>query len=278
MRQRLLTAFLGIPIIVAALWAGGAVWTVFLAVLSAAGVFEAYRLANAGGRRPDMPVGLVLAPVLVLAALGPTLAVERAALALGVIAAFIAQVLRSPAERSADDWAATIASPVYVGILLGYGVMLRELPSGLAWTLAGVGMVWMNDSFAYFGGRAFGKTPLSPSLSPNKTREGFLVGGLATVLLALSIPWLGSLLPAEHATTVAMASPLGMALLGLTVALAAPVGDLAKSFLKRQVGVKDSGTIFPGHGGVLDRTDSLLFAAPFVYYGASFMIRLGGGG
>ncbi len=277
MRQRLLTTLIGVPIIVAALWVGGWVWMLFLAVLAAADVFETYRLAKAGGRRPDMAIGLVLAPALILDALVPALAIERAALALGVMAAFGAQILRPPAERSADDWTVTIASPVYIGSLLGYGVLLRGLPGGLVWTLAGMGLVWVNDSFAYFGGRAWGRTPLSPSLSPKKTREGFLVGGLATIVLALAVPWLASLLPGEDAAILATASPLGLALLGLVVAVVAPLGDLAKSFLKRQVGVKDSGTFFPGHGGVLDRTDSLLFAAPFIYFGAWAIMALGGG-
>lgn len=275
MAQRLLTAVIGIPIILFALWRGSWVWALFLALVAAMDVLETYRLARAGGRRPDMAIGLVLAPVLILDALFPTLAIERAALALGVISAFVAQILRPPDERSADDWTATIASPVYIGSLMGYGVLLRQLPGGLAWTLAGVALVWANDSFAYFGGRTFGRTPLSPSLSPRKTREGFLVGMLATIAFAASLPWLAGLFGPTLAPLPTM-SVWSMALLGLLVSVVAPAGDLAKSFLKRQVGVKDSGTLFPGHGGVLDRTDSLLFAAPFVYYAAWVMMHFAG--
>jgi phosphatidate cytidylyltransferase len=252
------------------------VWALLLAVLAALDVWETYRMARAGGRRPDVPIGLLLAPLLVLDALFPLLAIERAALALAVIAAFVAQIMRPAEERSADDWTATLASPVYVGSLMGYGVLMRNLDGGLAWTLVGVILVWVNDSAAYFGGRALGRTPLSPSLSPRKTREGFAVGMVATVVVAAALPWLSGL--AGDALAPVPAMPWWqMAVLGLLVSVVAPVGDLAKSFLKRQVGVKDSGTLIPGHGGVLDRTDSLLFAAPFVYYAARLMTYFAGG-
>lgn len=272
MTQRLITAAIGIPLILATLWLGGWWWAIFLAVLAAMDVWEIYRLARAGGRRPELPIGLLLAPILILDAMLPLWAIERAALALAVILAFVAQMLRPAEERSADDWTVTIASPVYIGSLLGYGVLLRNLAvGGLAWTVAAVVLVWVNDSFAYLGGRTFGRTPLSLSLSPKKTREGFLVGMAATVALAALLPWLTSFWPEFFAPLPAM-SPWGMAFLGLLVSFVAPAGDLAKSFLKRQVGVKDSGTIIPGHGGVLDRTDSLLFAAPVVYYAARVMM------
>jgi phosphatidate cytidylyltransferase len=272
MTQRLITAAIGIPLILVTLWLGGWWWAIFLAVLAAMDVWEMYRLARAGGRRPDLPIGLLLAPILIVDAMLPAWAIERAALALAVIWAFAAQILRPADERSADDWTVTIASPVYIGSLLGYGVLLRNLTvGGLAWTVTALLLVWVNDSFAYLGGRAWGRTPLSLSLSPKKTREGFLVGLVATVIVAALLPWLASFWPQQFAPLPAM-SPWSMALLGLLVGFVAPAGDLAKSFLKRQVGVKDSGTIIPGHGGVLDRTDSLLFAAPFVYYAARIMM------
>jgi phosphatidate cytidylyltransferase len=271
MRQRLVTALVGIPLIVAALWLGGWVWACLLAAVAAADVWETYRLARAGGRRPDVAIGLLLAPVLILDARFPHLAVERAALAAAVIGAFAAQILRPADERSADDWTATLASPVYIGSLMGYGVLLRDLvPGGLAWTLAGLALVWANDSAAYFGGRLFGKTPLSLSLSPRKTREGFLVGLAVTVVLAALLPALAGLAP-EALAPLPGYPAWAMAIVGLLVSFVAPMGDLAKSFLKRQVGVKDSGQLLPGHGGVLDRTDSLLFAAPFIYYAARVM-------
>jgi phosphatidate cytidylyltransferase len=275
--QRVLTAAIAIPLILAALAVGGWVWALLLAVVAALDVWETYRLARAGGRRPDQPIGLVLAPILVLGAVVQGWSVERAALALAVIAAFLAQFLRPADERSADDWTATLASPVYIGSLMGYGVLLRDLAlGGLAWTLVGVLLVWANDSFAYIGGRALGRTPLSPSLSPKKTREGFFAGMLATTVLAAALPWLASAIPAGGLLDPLVGvSPLALALLGLVVSLVAPAGDLAKSFLKRQVGVKDSGTLIPGHGGFLDRTDSLLFAAPVVYYGARVIQYLG---
>jgi phosphatidate cytidylyltransferase len=246
-----------------------------LALVALAGAGETYRLARSGGRRPSTALAL-LAPALVLAAAFPAPEAPGALLALAVILAFGAQIGRPAAERSADDWAMTLAAPVYVGGLMAFGVLLRDLvPGGLAWTLAGVAMVWANDSAAYFGGRLWGRTPLSPTLSPKKTREGFLAGLVASVLLAALLPALARAWPApEQLAPLGLVPAWQLALLGAAVALVAPLGDLAKSFLKRQVGVKDSGNLFPGHGGVLDRTDSLLFAAPVAYYGARLIMAL----
>jgi phosphatidate cytidylyltransferase len=272
MRQRVLTALVGIPIILITLWFGGWWWAGFLAIVAALDVWESYRLARAGGRRPVRGIGLCLAAALAIAPMLPNLHVERGALALSVMAAFLVQILRPPAERSADDWTATLASPVYVGSLIGYGVLIRQLAgaAGLAWMVATLLLVWTNDSMAYFGGRKFGRTPFEPTLSPRKTREGALIGGAATVVLGLALPWLGHVVPAVLGP-LATVAPWAMGLLALGVSIVAPAGDLAKSFLKRQVGVKDSGTLIPGHGGFLDRTDSLLFAAPIVYFGARLL-------
>lgn len=162
----------------------------------------------------------------------------------------------------------TCLSLVYIGLPFAHFILLREL-TGRMYTLPlwgsvslGEALLWMtmfatwaSDTFAYFGGRAFGKTKLLPKVSPKKTREGALcgfIGCVATVLL-MGCLWLDY-------------SAVSMLLLGLGIGFFAPLGDLVESILKRSCDIKDSGNFFPGHGGVLDRCDSLIFSVPFAYY------------
>lgn len=149
----------------------------------------------------------------------------------------------------------TFIGPFYVGLLLSYALRLRYLPdNGLIWTILLMLGTWGTDTGAYFAGRYFGKHHFFPRISPKKTWEG-VVGGiiLAIVAALLVLPFLG--LPLWHALP-----------LGLLMAAAGIMGDLVESLIKRASSVKDSGTIFPGHGGILDRIDSLIFVATALYF------------
>jgi phosphatidate cytidylyltransferase len=143
----------------------------------------------------------------------------------------------------------------WVGVAIAHVVMLRELPHGggiVADVLVGT---FVGDTGAYFGGRALGQTKLAPRLSPNKTTEG-LFAGIVTAVLAV---WIAGLYQDWLSGTDAL-------LLGLGVALAAPVGDLFESFIKRDAGIKDTGRLFGAHGGALDRLDAVLFTLVVGYY------------
>ncbi len=145
---------------------------------------------------------------------------------------------------------------IYLPLLLGHLVLLRQLPDGRGWVFLVLFAVMACDSLAYFVGSSFGKHKLYPSVSPKKSIEGGLgglVGSCLGVWLAkvLFLPTLG----VEH-----------VILVGLLIGVVGQIGDLFESLLKRACGVKDSGGIFPGHGGILDRLDSLLFAFPLAYY------------
>ena len=119
---------------------------------------------------------------------------------------------------------------------------------------------WASDSFAYFAGRAFGSHELAPAISPNKTIEGFFGGLIGTIAVVVGLGWL-------------LAMPLPqMAALGAAIAVLGTLGDLVESMMKRQTGIKDSGAIIPGHGGVWDRFDSVLFTAPLVYYYTVYIV------
>jgi len=164
-------------------------------------------------------------------------------------------------KAAASEAALLFFGVMYIPFLLGYLVLLRSQPQGFKWILLIMFIVMSCDSAAYFVGCRYGKRRLYPEVSPKKSVEGAL-GGLA-----------GSLLGALIARLLFFAElSVGDALLaGMLIGSLGQVGDLFESLLKRSCGVKDSGTIFPGHGGILDRLDSILFAAPATYYYALFV-------
>ncbi|HEY0344780.1 MAG TPA: phosphatidate cytidylyltransferase [Solirubrobacteraceae bacterium] len=149
----------------------------------------------------------------------------------------------------------TVFGVAWIGLALAHGVLLRDLPHGGGIIVDILVGTFVGDSGAYLGGRWFGRRPLAPRISPNKTVEGLLVG-MGTAVLAT---WLAGTYQDWLSGTDAL-------LLGLGVALAAPVGDLFESFVKREAGTKDSGRLFGAHGGALDRLDAVLFTAVAGYY------------
>jgi phosphatidate cytidylyltransferase len=153
----------------------------------------------------------------------------------------------------------TVFGICYVNWLLGYGFWLRELPSGKEWILLLVWVTWLGEAAAYLVGSSIGRHQLAPVLSPRKTIEGAVAQvGMSVVAAVIGQAWFFGALPREHALLVG-------ALLGVV----GQVGDLVESLLKRSVGTKDTGQLIPGHGGMLDRIDSLLFNTPVLFYYAA---------
>jgi phosphatidate cytidylyltransferase len=227
-----------------------------------------------------LPVCVVVAVLTVVAvAAGWPGWVYSALAATTLIAPIVALIFRPSLDGTLASWMATVFATLYIALPLGHVVALRQIAGvtagaggwltalegrlgfrgaalGLAWFLLALITTWLTDTFAYLGGRAFGKHLLAPVVSPKKTWEGFAAGIVGAILTAVIANWCFG---------VGM-RPLIAALVGILIALAATVGDLAESLLKRQTGVKDSGTLIPGHGGILDRIDGLLFAFIVVYY------------
>ena len=262
---------------------GGWWFTLAVGVMVHLGLLEFFRMAQSKGIRPATKTTLVAVQLLLLATMaasdgpgGGWFAQELAAAVLPVSGALICGwLLLQPRPGTIADVAASIFGLFYLGFLPSHWIRLRELPDGLglALTLIACFMVVGTDIGSYVIGRRLGRTPLSP-LSPGKTVEGAL-GGLACSMLVGVIGGVSMALtrgagsgasvePANLVLSAALWAVLGAAV-GAVVALMALVGDLTESMLKRDAGLKDSGDVIPGHGGILDRIDSFLFAPAVVY-------------
>lgn len=264
-RKRLAVAAVGIPLCVAVVYAGALATALGLALLAAQGMKEYVTIFRSGGERPFLAAGVVAAAAFPLAtfAAGPALAWQAVA-GLLMALAFGALLVDAPEEGPVKAAAVTLVGVLYVGGLLAFAVPLRAeftdgRLAGTALFFLPVGVTWLTDTSAYFGGRAWGRRPLAPRVSPNKTVEGAAAGLVAGVAggYLYGVWLLGAV--GEGMT------PLPAAALGLLVAVAAIAGDLVESVLKRECGVKDSSDLLPGHGGLLDRMDSLLWVFPVTY-------------
>ncbi|MDV2989118.1 MAG: phosphatidate cytidylyltransferase [Dehalogenimonas sp.] len=178
-----------------------------------------------------------------------------------LLAAFVAGsllYLLKPGDRSQAfiRWAWTLAGVIYIGWLLSFIVALRGLDGGREWVFFALGVTAASDTFAYFIGRVFGKHKMAPSISPNKSWEGAVGGAVCAVIMALILKAVFDL-PASY---------LELGLLGLAASAVGQAGDLVESLFKRNMAIKDSGNSIPGHGGFMDRMDSVVFAAVLVYY------------
>ena len=271
--KRVAVAAVGIPVVVGALWVGG--WALGVLVAAAAGVAAAefYHLAEARGVRPFSVLGIVAAGALVLiATANPTPGALGApflgvALVVTLISLGGAVWLRWPGGEPLGAVSITVAGVLYTGGTLAFVPLLRELGGGAAGALGPLAAMsfvflpllttWIGDTAAYFAGRAWGRAKLAPSVSPGKTVVGAVAGliGSTIIAMALSAVVLGKL-------DVARVSLPTSAWIGLLLGVSGQLGDLVESMLKREAGVKDSGKVLPGHGGMLDRIDSLLFSIP----------------
>jgi phosphatidate cytidylyltransferase len=243
-----------IPAIAVALFLvieGGAVFALGMFVLGAVCMHELYGMYERA--RPARLAGyLALAGLLAAALYGDQFQVLLVAVvALPVV---FALTLLQP-QPSVGGLAMTLLGVYWIGFALAHAVMLRGLPHGLGIVIDIAVGTFLGDTGAYLGGRLFGQRPLAPSISPNKTVEGLVIGMFFAVLGVWIAGRYQEWLPGTHALV-----------LGLGVALVGPIGDLFESFVKREAGTKDSGGLFGAHGGALDRLDAILFAAVVSYY------------
>jgi phosphatidate cytidylyltransferase len=273
--RRLVVAGVGIPFGVAIFYFGAWPTGLVLSAVAAVGTLELFRMAQVSGWKPFPWLGLPAAAALVLTAIweGGLLGWSAHVLAVTVLLLLAslgsAVFLRGPAGHPLPSVAVTVFGPLYLGVTLGFALQLRAFPGisegepGWAGALLGIFALtvpWVGDAAAYFAGHRWGKTKLIPSVSPGKTVAGGVGGLVGSVLTAVAFSEL--LLNPYSGTGLSVAAA---AVMGLVIGAVGQVGDLAESLLKRGAGVKDSGALFPGHGGVLDRFDSVLFALPTAY-------------
>ncbi|MEO6064126.1 MAG: phosphatidate cytidylyltransferase [Thermoflexales bacterium] len=239
---------------------GGIWWGGYLLGLAIRATDEMISLVTASGFRPGRVAALLIAAGAFLAVWLrwpiATVGVGVSAFMLGTLAI---QLRRRDGTPTAD-WALTLVSGSYIGWCAGHLALLRDSPNGLAWVVIAIGATWLADSAAYLVGSRFGRRKLAPAVSPKKTWEGYLGGILAAVVggvaFGLVVPGIG---------------PVKSILLAMAAGALGTLGDLSESMFKRQAHAKDSGDLIPGHGGVLDRMDSVLWTGVIVYYGSALL-------
>jgi phosphatidate cytidylyltransferase len=275
LRDRARSAAILVPPLLIALWLGGVWIALVVAIAVVLAGREAFKLLTQAGHASLPVLGVVLAVIVALGDSVKQLPGGSGLLlaGLGVVLVGIGALTRLDPREGVAVFATTTFGALYVG-LLGFVARLGSTGSPIdpasplgglggdrAWILALVLVVWAFDTFAYFAGRRFGRHPFMAHISPSKTMEGVAGGAVAAGLVgALLVSLLGH----------SWLAGLGF---GLLVGAAAQAGDLVESMLKRAAGVKESGTLIPGHGGLLDRVDSFLFAAPVAFFYVVTILR-----
>ncbi len=268
MVKRILVGLVGIPATIALIYADARVFSAVIIPLTTLALLEFYKLAESKHAVPNKVVGVIGSIALQIlfllytvstTAQGAQIMVYLTVAAIGfVLLTLTAEMFRAE-ENALLNTSLTVFGVVYVTVCLSMLMMLRSNVNiggfdGASLTVTLFAGVWMCDSAAYFTGLAIGKHKLFPRVSPKKTWEGAIGGGIAAVLIVIGLfTWLMPTVPMIHAVVI-----------GAIIAVFGPIGDLAESWLKRDAVVKDSSHIIPGHGGILDRFDSMLFVAPLV--------------
>lgn len=268
--KRIIAALVAAPLALVMIYLGGLPLAVFLAAVSAGCAWEFYRIAAAGGLEPLDPLGIPLAGAVPLVSYAAAIGLYRPGLDVAAVALLVvlASVIwaRGTQRHPLGAAAATVMGILYTGGLLSFGYALREHPyaigdrAGTALVAYPLILTWASDIGAFFVGRAVGGRKLIPAVSPGKTVSGALGGLAATVIVS----WLYVRFALRPVALLTMTLPATI-VFGAVVSVAAQVGDLAESLLKREANVKDSSRLIPGHGGLLDRLDSLLFVLPVAY-------------
>lgn len=242
-------------VMLSALFFGG-VWglAAVMSVIATLATIEFYSLVRRERRLPSELIGLTAVAAMPFAAALHGAVGLTAVVGILIISAFFWHVMIRQIRLA--ETGTTLYGAVYIGFTLAHVVLIREFDAGMLLALTMIVSIWVNDSFAYLAGSAFGRHKMAPRISPKKSWEGMWAGTLGTTAV-----WVASAMVLD----VNLSLPWAVAI-GLAASLAAVIGDLAESRVKREVGAKDSGTLLPGHGGFLDRFDSFIMVAIVTHY------------
>jgi phosphatidate cytidylyltransferase len=264
--RRVASAIVLIPLVVwLTAFAPATLFHALVIPTAAAAAWELGRMFERAGRATHRWLGPVLTAVVVASFVlpGDRRGAEGPVVALTIATLVTLAVALWRATPSTEATTTTLLAVTYIGVLMGHAILLRELPDGGSLVLLLLVVTWVGESAAYFVGSTVGRHKLAPIVSPNKTREGAVAQVIASVAAIVALrPWLAP----ELSTTLAVAG-------GFVLGVVGQLGDLAESVIKRSLNTKDTGGLIPGHGGVLDRLDSVLFNVPAFYY----LVVLGGG-
>lgn len=275
--KRVLFALVGAPLTIALIYLGGWVLAAALGAIAALGAWELYRMARAAGHEPMENAGIVLAASIPLLVHATYLGVFRATVTVAVLM-FLALTggviwARGTQRKPLVSLALTVVGIVYPALVtymypIRYHDYAVDAKAGTLLLMLPISLTWATDTGAYFVGRSMGRHKLIPSVSPAKTVEGAIGGVLvATIAAWLYVTFL--LRPVAQLTML----PIGLTMFAILVSCVAQTGDLAESLFKRDAGVKDSSRLLPGHGGILDRFDSLLFVLPVSYVLLGYFLK-----
>jgi len=265
LKKRIATAFVLLPLVVIVVWFNEPLpWlAVFAAIWGVLAAWEFYRAVTPSGQKaaPLTYFGLLWTLLFIISPLFDYSYLNLILLSSAIVLPAVWFLARRYKEGAFWGWLWTVAGILYIGWLLSHFVALRELDSGRDWVLFALFVTFASDSSAYFIGSAIGKHLLAPGVSPKKTWEGAAGGIIGAISVGLLLVMLLKL-----PITYLQAIPLSIA-----VSIFGQLGDLLESLFKRRTGIKDSGRAMPGHGGFLDRMDSVVFAGVFVYYYVSML-------
>ncbi len=279
LKQRVMTAIVALPIALILLILGGVWFSLLILFLVLVGQSEFYRIVEIKGVTPMKITGYTLATFLVVVAHFSNEYYLNLFLTMAILFIFIMQLYRRDVKTAISTISSTIVSIVYVAWLISHAILLRNIGNelvgkygivvqkiadlitrpdymGLAYVILVVATTFLADTAAYFVGKTWGRHKLAPVVSPKKTWEGAIAGVISSIIVALLTKYIMGI----------KMDALYIGILGLLLGIFGILGDLSESLLKRDVDIKDSGNIFPGHGGVLDRLDSLMFNVPITYY------------
>ena len=253
---RLITASIGIPILCLIIWFGGIWLLVFVILVALQGTKEFYKLWEDKIPKILSSLGTGWSVLIVLIAYFGYYWVTLLVISISVVLSFPTTFALKGKSRFWISWLLLIIGPIYIGFCVSHSILMLKIVYGTQVILGTIATVFANDTLAYLVGKKFGTRRIYKSISPNKTVEGTMAGLIGSILtLSVMVNIFG--IPFSGTESI---------ILGLILGIAAQAGDLLESFLKRKARVKDSGSMLPGHGGILDRLDSIVFPFVIIYY------------